>query len=114
MYIIMRKDLAKAGWSGGSIAAQACHATTAVLAKHWTHPRVVSYLGDLANMHKVVLGVKNLGKLEGLCGQMAEAGIEFERWVEQPENTLTAVATLPQSRSQAVPFFKAAKCELWR
>jgi peptidyl-tRNA hydrolase len=53
-YIVVRKDLAKTlNWSAGSIIAQACHASSAVLWLHKDDENVQKYLGDVDHMHKV-------------------------------------------------------------
>ncbi|EGF79529.1 hypothetical protein BATDEDRAFT_25933 [Batrachochytrium dendrobatidis JAM81] len=113
MYIVLRKDLAKT-WPSGSMVTQACHAVTKVLAKHPTDSRVVEYLDKLETMHKVVLGIKNLGQLRKLQELMCEAAMDHEEWVELPEDTVTAIATLPYRRSVALPFFKTTRCELYK
>ncbi|KAJ1334669.1 hypothetical protein BSLG_007824 [Batrachochytrium salamandrivorans] len=113
MYVVLRKDLAKT-WPSGSMVAQACHAVTKVLARHPNDPRVVEYLEGLDSMHKVVLGIKNMGQLEKLRLALQEAGFDHEEWVEQPEGIVTSIATLPYRRSIAVPFFRTTKCELYK
>lgn len=57
-YVLLRSDLLKdLGWSIGSLVAQACHASSAVLHLFKDDECTVQYLNDLDNMHKVVLEV---------------------------------------------------------
>lgn len=57
-YILLRTDLLKEmGWSIGSVVAQACHASTAVLHLYKDDETTMKYLDDMDNMHKVVLEV---------------------------------------------------------
>lgn len=57
-YVLLRSDLLKElGWSIGSLVAQACHASTAVLHIFREDEHTIKYLNDLDNMHKVVLEV---------------------------------------------------------
>lgn len=57
-YIVVRKDLA---WPAGALIAQACHASTAAVHRFYEHSDTKEYLGDLPNMHKIVLQVQPLG-----------------------------------------------------
>ncbi|KAI8921683.1 hypothetical protein BC831DRAFT_476154 [Entophlyctis helioformis] len=102
------------GWTSGSVIAQACHGVTAVLAKHWHEPCVAEYVAGLESMHKVVLAVKNTGHLDKVATALRSAGVQHEQWIEQPDNIVTAVVTVPLRRSFAVPLFRGAKCELYR
>ncbi|KAK3812598.1 MAG: peptidyl-tRNA hydrolase II domain-containing protein [Linnemannia elongata] len=114
MFIVIRKDLIKTlGWSTGSVIAQACHATTAVLHKTRDLPDTREYLADLHNMHKVVLEVKNLPQLETLAASLSGLDVPHITWREQPEDILTCISTGPIRRSQEVKdAFK--KCSLFR
>lgn len=63
-YIIVRSDLLRdLAWSVGSLLAQACHASSAVLHLYKDDEYTKKYLADLDNMHKVVLEVSNLKHL---------------------------------------------------
>ena len=55
-YIAVRGDLVDK-WPLGAIIAQACHASTAALHTFKEDTLTQQYLGDLDNMHKVVLRV---------------------------------------------------------
>ncbi|KAF9926963.1 hypothetical protein FBU30_003605 [Linnemannia zychae] len=101
------------GWSTGSVIAQACHASTAVLHKTKDLPDTREYLADLNNMHKVVLEVKNLPQLETLAASLSGLDVPHVTWREQPEDILTCLSTSPIRRSQEVKdAFK--KCSLFR
>ncbi|KAG0280021.1 hypothetical protein BGZ95_011530 [Linnemannia exigua] len=114
MFIVIRKDLIKTlGWSTGSVIAQACHASTAVLHKTKDLPDTREYLADLNNMHKVVLEIKNLPQLETLAASLSGLDVPHVTWREQPEDILTCISTAPIRRSQEVKdAFK--KCSLLR
>ncbi|GJJ78590.1 hypothetical protein EMPS_10949 [Entomortierella parvispora] len=114
MFIVIRKDLIKTlGWSTGSVIAQACHASTAVLHKTQDLHDTREYLADINNMHKVVLEVKNLPQLEALAASLSGLEVPHVTWREQPENILTCLSTSPIRRSQEVKdAFK--KCSLFR
>ncbi|KAG0943063.1 hypothetical protein G6F32_007820 [Rhizopus arrhizus] len=96
MFIVVRKDLTKKlQWPAGSVMTQACHAATAIL--HLTHDdqNTKEYLADLDNMHKVVLETKNENSLEKLAEVLSTHQVPFKKWIEQPENIPTALATAP-------------------
>ncbi|KAG0039415.1 peptidyl-tRNA hydrolase domain-containing protein 1 [Podila clonocystis] len=114
MFIVIRKDLIKAlGWSTGSVIAQACHASTAVLHKTSELHDTREYLADLSNMHKVVLEVKNVAHLEALAASLSGLHVPHVTWREQPEDILTCLSTSPIRRNQEVKdAFK--KCSLFR
>ncbi|KAF9438610.1 peptidyl-tRNA hydrolase domain-containing protein 1 [Entomortierella beljakovae] len=114
MFIVIRKDLIKTlGWTTGSVIAQACHASTAVLHKTQDLKDTREYLADLHNMHKVVLEVKNLSQLETLASSLSTLDVPHVTWREQPEDILTCISTSPIRRSQEVKdAFK--KCSLFR
>ncbi|KAG0007049.1 peptidyl-tRNA hydrolase domain-containing protein 1 [Modicella reniformis] len=62
IFIVIRKDLIKTlGWTTGSVIAQACHASTAVLHKTQDLRDTREYLADINNMHKVVLEISGEG-----------------------------------------------------
>ncbi|KAG0084182.1 peptidyl-tRNA hydrolase domain-containing protein 1 [Podila epicladia] len=114
MFIVIRKDLIKAlGWTTGSVIAQACHASTAILHKTSELPDTREYLADLNNMHKVVLEVKNVAHLEALAASLSGLNVPHVTWREQPEDILTCLSTSPIRRNQEVKdAFK--KCSLFR
>ncbi|KAG0056489.1 peptidyl-tRNA hydrolase domain-containing protein 1 [Gryganskiella cystojenkinii] len=114
MFIVIRKDLIKTlGWTTGSVIAQACHASTAVLHKTHELQDTREYLADINNMHKVVLEIKNLPQLEALAASLSGLNVPHVTWREQPENFLTCLSTAPIRRSQEVKdAFK--KCSLFR
>lgn len=111
MFVILRRDL---GWPTGPLIAQACHATSAVLQRFRHDPRVEEYLSEanLSSMHKVVLQVKTLAKLQAVRDALAERDLCFHEWVEQPENEFTAIATIPYEKDELTGALK--KCELFR
>ena len=49
-------------WPIGAVIAQACHAATAAIHLNYQDESTQKYLGDLDNMHKVVLEVVNAHK----------------------------------------------------
>jgi peptidyl-tRNA hydrolase len=82
MYIILRKDLA---WPTGPLIAQASHAAIAVLSLYKDNENALKYLSDLENMHKVVLQVKTLAKLEAIRDVLIERDLLHHCWIETPE-----------------------------
>lgn len=58
-YIIVSGELVKTlNWPLGAVIAQCCHAATAVSHLYRENEATKAYLGDLDNMHKVVLEVR--------------------------------------------------------
>ncbi|KAJ9077357.1 hypothetical protein DSO57_1017495 [Entomophthora muscae] len=113
IFIILRKDLVKSlGWTSGSIIAQACHASTAVLHQHSSLPSTKEYLENLEQMHKVVLETKNENSLLAVANNLTELGIPHCCWIENPENIKTCIATAPVLRSDLKDALK--KCSLYR
>ncbi|EKX54745.1 hypothetical protein GUITHDRAFT_131773 [Guillardia theta CCMP2712] len=102
-YVLIRKDLP---WPAGSVVAQGCHAVTKALWEYKEHQNVIDYCGQINSMHKVVLGVKDRKQLEKFAGRLEEAGLLHCIWVEQPEDTPTALATLPYPKSTIGPLLK--------
>ncbi|OAD77195.1 hypothetical protein PHYBLDRAFT_158101 [Phycomyces blakesleeanus NRRL 1555(-)] len=116
MFIVVRKDLSKTlKWPTGSVIAQACHASTAVLHTTRDEPNTKEYLKDLHSMHKVVLETKNLDSLEKLVTALEPHQIPLLKWTEQPENIVTAFATSPiRGRSPEVKDIFKKYCSLYR
>lgn len=92
--------------------AQACHASTAILWQHRDHANVIAYMDNLDHMYKVVMEVKNESQLIKVCDSLDAAGILYKRWIEQPENILTGIATVPYEREQLGDTLKP--CSLFR
>ncbi|KAJ2797935.1 peptidyl-tRNA hydrolase domain-containing protein 1 [Coemansia helicoidea] len=82
-----------------TIVAQGSHAAVAAIWKYRNDDRVRAYTDNLDSMHKVVLGTKNEASLLKLADALAQKGIPFYLWTEQPENTPTCLATVPVLRS---------------
>ncbi|KAI9478633.1 MAG: peptidyl-tRNA hydrolase II domain-containing protein [Benjaminiella poitrasii] len=116
MFIVVRKDLSKKlQWPAGSIMTQACHAATAILHITREDENTKAYLENLDNMHKVVLETKNEGSLEKLAEVLQTYNVSFKKWIEQPENIPTALATAPlRSRSPEVLEAFKKYCSLYR
>ncbi|KAI8088694.1 peptidyl-tRNA hydrolase II domain-containing protein [Halteromyces radiatus] len=116
MYIVVRKDLAKTlKWPTGSVMAQACHAATAVLHTTRNDSNTIKYVEDHERMHKVVLETKNEETLGDLVASLQAHNIPLYRWVEQPENIPTAMATAPiPERSPEVKDLFKKYCSLYR
>lgn len=95
--VVVRTDL---DWPQGAVAAQGIHASVAALHKNKDCVVVSEYLTDTANMTTRVYGGSE-AKLERFCSQCEQNGVVFERWVEMPENLVSAAATIPISRKQA-------------
>eukprot|EP01134_Creolimax_fragrantissima_P003414 CFRG3414T1 len=112
-YVVLRKDLIRTlGWPVGSVVAQGCHASIAALMQHKDEPNVKSYLSNLDKMTKVVMEVKNESQLLKLSELLKCRNIVHRVWTEQPENYVTALATIPYTKEQFGDAFK--KCQLMR
>mmetsp|Transcript_31063 Transcript_31063/g.73840 ORF Transcript_31063/g.73840 Transcript_31063/m.73840 type:complete len:198 (-) Transcript_31063:83-676(-) len=108
-YVVLRRDLwTELSWPLGSIVAQACHASTAILWETRNDPVVGEYCSshNLDSMRKVVLEIKGETQLRNLSAKLSDAGIPHKLWVEQPEDFPTCLATKPCLRSDVAPFFK--------
>ncbi len=106
-YVLVRTDLqASLAWPLGAVVAQACHASTAALHKFAEHEQTKTYLADLDNMHKVVLGISDESKLASFSEKLEAEGIDFFLWREQPENILTALALRPYVKKEVHPLLK--------
>ncbi|XP_038218305.1 putative peptidyl-tRNA hydrolase PTRHD1 [Zerene cesonia] len=115
-YILLRSDLLKdLGWSIGALVAQACHASTAVLHVYRDDENTINYLGDLDNMHKVVLEVLNEESLKKVAEKLKENSIDHKLWIEQPENIPTCLALKPYPKEEVKKYvgkFKLYKAML--
>ncbi|KAF9791834.1 hypothetical protein SFRURICE_020233 [Spodoptera frugiperda] len=104
-YILLRTDLLKEmGWSIGSVVAQACHASTAVLHLYKDDETTMKYLDDMDNMHKVVLEVPNEESLKKVAEKLKENFISHKLWIEQPENIPTCIALKPYPKDEVKKF----------
>ncbi|KAJ3034701.1 peptidyl-tRNA hydrolase domain-containing protein 1 [Rhizophlyctis rosea] len=113
MFVVIRKDLAKTlSWPAGSVITQACHATAAVLHLNKDNPDVQQYLKDWKGMTKVSYEVKNETALRAVADKLTDKNIPYHMWVEQPENIITCLATVPIRKDSAGDAFK--KCSLYR
>lgn len=113
MFIIIRKDLIKGlNWPMGAVITQACHAATAAIHQFRAHPDTQLYLDKLGEMHKVTLETSNLNSLEKVAAKLESKGVGFCKWLEQPENIFTCLATIPVKKSQLGECLKG--CQLWR
>ncbi|XP_013142281.1 PREDICTED: putative peptidyl-tRNA hydrolase PTRHD1 [Papilio polytes] len=115
-YVLLRSDLLKdLGWSIGSLVAQACHASSAVLHLFKDDECTVQYLNDLDNMHKVVLEVPDEESLKKISNKLKENSIDHKLWIEQPENIPTCLALKPYPKEAVKKFvgkFKLYKTTL--
>ena len=122
------------------MAAQAAHAATAVIWRHRGEAAVQEYMKgvDGGTMRKVVTEVADDEALRDLARILGEAGhslhevghapgsfdanahrVLCHQWKEQPENTLTCVALVPDRRSsfvgeQTLGEFMKARARLYR
>ena len=101
-YIIVRKDL-KLGV--GVIAAQAAHAAVAAVWESRGSDATERYCSPdkIDSMHKIVLGADSLADFERVAASLDAHGIIFRRWLEQPENVVTCIATAPCEQDTVRP-----------
>lgn len=93
-YIIIRRDLrGEKGWPLGSLVAQACHASVAVVASALgasdDATREYVHETNVDTMRKVVLETKDEEALRALSAALDAASITHKLWIEQPENVAT-------------------------
>lgn len=55
---------------------------------------------------KVVLEVKGEQQLQNLSNRLKENRLGHKLWVEQPENFVTCLATVPCSKAKVQQYFK--------
>ena len=72
-----------------------------------THVR--TYLSDVDNMHKVVLAAPDEAALLKLRDKLAEEGVAYKLWTEQPENMPTCLAAKPAPKEDVQRYFKKLK-----
>ncbi|WVN87739.1 uncharacterized protein L203_102934 [Cryptococcus depauperatus CBS 7841] len=122
MQIIMRRDLfTNRKWSIGPLLAQSAHAATAVLHKYRDHPDVKRYLDGedgrgWETMRKVVLEVSDESALRGITERLDAMTnpIPYHLWIEQPEDTPTALALIPNKRPKRLKkIMDEAGCKLF-
>lgn len=89
--------------------AQACHASIASITRNLESPATKKYLGDLTNMHKVVLRAETVEDLTKTESSLQEANIPCHMWIEQPENIPTCLACSPQPKALVQGIFRHLK-----
>ncbi|EAL19369.1 hypothetical protein CNBH0630 [Cryptococcus deneoformans B-3501A] len=123
MQIIVRRDLlTEHKWPVGPLLAQSAHAATAVLHRFRDHPDVKRYLkGEdgrgWETMRKVVLEVPDEAALKSLASKIDDMAnpVGYHMWIEQPENTPTALALVPNKRPKGLKrAFDEVGCELFK
>lgn len=105
-YIVLRTDLA---WGTGAMIAQACHASTASIARTIDSQSTKSYLVDLENMHKIVLKADKIDDLTRVQQKLTAANIPHHLWIEKPEEIATCLAVSPQPKSRVHAIFRHLK-----
>ncbi|WRT66687.1 uncharacterized protein IL334_003647 [Kwoniella shivajii] len=122
MQIIVRRDLlAIHEWPIGPLLAQSAHAATAVLHKYKVHPDVMKYLeGEdgrgWEGMRKVVMEVPDEDALRMVASKIDQLNnpIPYHIWIEQPENTPTALALIPNKRTKQLKKILDEHCVLFQ
>ena len=77
----------------GAYCAQVGHATSMLFCNHST--QMQDYAKDSKNMTKVVLKLDSALDVAELKKMLENENIEFVEWIEQPENIITCIATVP-------------------
>lgn len=79
-YVILNADILRThNWPLGSVIAQCCHATTAVLRIYKDDDATVAYFNDIDHMHKVVLEVSCTFRLISLSTCYMNISFTFSR-----------------------------------
>lgn len=105
-YIVVRTDL---NWSTGALIAQACHASVAAITTTYDLPNTKTYLGDLDNMHKIILKAEKVEQLTDIKTNLDKINVPNRLWIEMPENIPSCLAVSPQPKSLVQSFFKHLK-----
>lgn len=107
-YIVLRSDLK---WPKGALAAQAAHVSVACLWENRHLPEVEAYLapGAIDSMHKCVLGIDSADGILRLKEALDASGVPSRVWCEQPENVVTAIATVPGLKDDMKAHFEGLK-----
>ncbi|KAI2811007.1 peptidyl-tRNA hydrolase domain-containing protein 1 [Blomia tropicalis] len=105
-YVIVRGDLK---WPTGALIGQGCHASVAAIFNQINDPRTNDYLKDLDHMTKVVLKAESEQQIIDASTKLEENGIKYYIWREQPENIITALATIPHERETLKPLLSNFK-----
>ncbi|WVQ99718.1 hypothetical protein IAU59_006860 [Kwoniella sp. CBS 9459] len=121
MQIIVRRDLLTIhGWPVGPLLAQSAHAATAVLHRYRDHQDVRRYLEGEDDrgwecMRKVVLEVPDEKSLKDVASKLDGMAnpLPYHLWIEQPENTPTALALIPNKRPKALKKILDEHCVLF-
>lgn len=98
-------------WPIGAVIAQACHASLAAIVSHSEEVSVKTYIhkDNVESMHKVVVEVPNESDLHALSERLSSSDVAHHLWIEQPENTPTCLATVPNDKSTVQKHFKHLK-----
>jgi len=107
IYVIVRKDLQlKFHWPLGALMNQALHAVSGAVWTMRNDPKMTEYMSEMAIMRKVTLEAKNENHMRNLINALHSKQISVFEWIEQPENLLTAIATMPCRKSEVGDVFK--------
>uniref|UniRef100_A0A914N4G9 peptidyl-tRNA hydrolase n=1 Tax=Meloidogyne incognita TaxID=6306 RepID=A0A914N4G9_MELIC len=103
MYLILRADLiSDLKWPLGAVFTQIAHAATACIWTFKDDPEVKEYMGNMENMHKVTLKVKDEPELLEQAKKLADAGIQHKIWNE--DGMAVCIAIKPQQRQKMKQF----------
>lgn len=118
-YILVRRDLITVHkWSMGSLMAQAVHAGVAAVwasqqsestIRYCEHVNAANDGQERPQMHTIVLEAKGEEDIIEVGQKLKQDEIGFQMWKEQPENTITALASFPSSKSEVQQYFKPFK-----
>lgn len=107
--VLLRTDL---GWPVGALATQAVHASNACLFSNLTNrdektkTQIQSFLESGSKMNVLLKEIPSLSQMQELQEKLKETQIEYEVWVEEPENVAVAIAIVPTERSIVMPLVK--------
>jgi peptidyl-tRNA hydrolase len=113
IYVVIRKDLSKVlKWPIGAIINQACHAVTSVVNEFYEDKDMKEYLNNLSTMRKVTLQTEDEESLNKICNLLNENDKLYIKWIENPEEIFTCIATKPYSKQEIGDLLK--ECKLYR
>ncbi|UXI21657.1 ATP-dependent RNA helicase DDX24 [Sarcoptes scabiei] len=105
-YVIVRGDL---NWPTGALIGQGCHASVAAIYKYLNESTTQEYLQNLDRMTKLVLRADSETEIFKIQEILQKNNIKHYTWIEQPENIISALATIPMQREILKPLLKGYK-----
>ncbi|KAL0222133.1 hypothetical protein RCL1_001987 [Eukaryota sp. TZLM3-RCL] len=105
-YVIINQA-AVSSYPLGAVVTQGVHAAVNVVHRNHNTLDVLEFISQpLGVQHSITLAAKDSDQLLGIKQKLDDAGIDSVLWVEQPENTPTALAIIPCDKERVKPIVK--------